>query len=138
MESGGGVVAVVVDRAVAVGEAIAATAFIRDAMAQTLNWQWTDVQLFSDDPAKALGAEPPESLLINRLKPVIADARTSFDLVSGYFVPADFGTSLLTGLAARRSSKAGSKGRPSSRKARRSSPSSSSPSTSTSPGVPSG
>lgn len=82
-------------------EAIAATAFIRDAMAQTLNWQWTDVQLFSDDPAKALGAEPPESLLINRLKPVIADARSSFDLVSGYFVPAKSGTALLTGLARR-------------------------------------
>lgn len=82
-------------------QAIAQTAFIQGAMTQTLNWQWTGVQLFSDDPAKALGAEPPESLLINRLKPVIADARTSFDLVSGYFVPADFGTSLLTGLAAR-------------------------------------
>lgn len=82
-------------------QAIAGTAFIQGAMSQTLNWQWTDVQLFSDDPAKALGAEPPESLLINRLKPVIADADDSFDLVSGYFVPATFGTGLLTGLAAR-------------------------------------
>lgn len=82
-------------------EAIAATAFIRDAMAQTLNWQWTEVRLFSDDPAKALGAEPPESLLINRLKPVIAGAEGSFDLVSGYFVPAGSGTELLTGLARR-------------------------------------
>ena len=82
-------------------EAIAATAFIRDAMAQRLNWQWTDVRLFSDDPAKALGAEPPESLLINRLKPIIAGAQTSFDLVSGYFVPAKSGTDLLTGLSRR-------------------------------------
>lgn len=82
--------------------AIAATAFIRDAMTQTLNWQWTEVRLFSDDPAKALGAEPPESLLINRLKPVIAGAQGSFDLVSGYFVPAGSGTDLLTGLARRK------------------------------------
>ncbi|MGB3844246.1 phospholipase D family protein [Sphingopyxis sp. YF1] len=82
-------------------QAIAQTAFIQDAMTQTLNWQWTGVQLFSDDPAKALGAEPPESLLVNRLKPAIAEAQDSFDLVSGYFVPADLGTGLLTGLARR-------------------------------------
>ena len=81
--------------------AIAQSAFIQNAMSQQLNWQWTDVQLFSDDPAKALGAEAPETLLVNRLKPTIAEAQRSFDLVSGYFVPADFGTDLLTGLARR-------------------------------------
>ncbi|MDZ3832091.1 MAG: phospholipase D family protein [Sphingopyxis sp.] len=81
--------------------AAAETAFIRDAIDGQLAWQWTEVRLFSDDPAKALGAEPPESLLVNRLKSTIADARSSFHLVSGYFVPAGFGTQLLSGLARR-------------------------------------
>lgn len=81
--------------------AIADSGFIRSAIERQLNWQWTDVRLYSDDPAKALGAEPPESLLVHRLKSTIAEAQDSFHLISGYFVPAGFGTQLLSGLARR-------------------------------------
>lgn len=62
---------------------------------------WADVEFLSDDPAKGLGKVKEDRLLAARLAPLIESSQSRFDLVSGYFVPTDFGVDLLSGLAER-------------------------------------
>jgi putative cardiolipin synthase len=64
-------------------------------------WTWAAVQLFSDDPAKALGQAEASSLLITGIVPIIQAAKTRLDLVSGYFVPTRDGSELLQELPRR-------------------------------------
>ena len=62
---------------------------------------WADIELLADDPRKAAGPIPEEDLLAAQLAPIIAGAQTRFDLLSGYFVPAERGTEMLVDLANR-------------------------------------
>ncbi|WP_375687077.1 phospholipase D family protein [Pseudooceanicola sp. LIPI14-2-Ac024] len=64
-------------------------------------FEWTNVELITDDPVKTLREAEGDELMINKLARILADADTSVDLVSAYFIPADKGTELLSSLAER-------------------------------------
>ena len=60
---------------------------------------WAPVKLVSDNPDKALDKAARTDLLAYQIAPLIQSADQRFDLVSGYFVPGEQGTKLLTDLA---------------------------------------
>ncbi|AKM09092.1 phospholipase D family protein [Croceicoccus naphthovorans] len=62
---------------------------------------WAPVRLVYDSPTKGLGKAKRESLLAVQIAPLFKSAQRKLDLVSGYFVPGDQGTKLLTDLARR-------------------------------------
>lgn len=64
-----------------------------------LKFEWQEVTLFVDDPAKGLNAAVDEDLMVQRLIDMAQEAETSLDLVSAYFIPGTRGTELLTELA---------------------------------------
>lgn len=66
---------------------------------QTLRFEWSEVTLYVDDPAKGLGAVPEEDLVLTGLIDIAQDAKTSLDIVSAYFIPQEGGADLLTGLS---------------------------------------
>ena len=68
-------------------------------MEQTLRFEWNEVTLYVDDPAKGLGAVPEEDLVLTGLIDIAQDAKTSLDIVSAYFIPQEGGADLLTGLS---------------------------------------
>jgi putative cardiolipin synthase len=70
-----------------------------DLAAGTLQLEWTDVMLFSDDPAKGLGKETRDGLMLTQLFSAMPKAEKSLDLVSAYFIPEPQGTKFLVGLA---------------------------------------
>ncbi|WP_207539551.1 phospholipase D family protein [Sabulicella rubraurantiaca] len=72
---------------------------IEEAREGTLPWTWAAVRMVSDDPAKALGLVPRESLLWPTLSRAIGQPRRNLRLVSGYFVPTDAGVEIFSGLA---------------------------------------
>lgn len=59
---------------------------------RTLDFEWTEVRLVSDDPAKALGHADRDDLMMTRLLRIVGKADRRLDLVSPYFVPGDQGT----------------------------------------------
>jgi putative cardiolipin synthase len=66
----------------------------------TLPLEWADAQVVRDDPAKTLDTTGrTDVLLLSELLPAIGQPKTSFDLVSPYFVPGDGGTEALEKLA---------------------------------------
>lgn len=67
--------------------AVKSLPFAGHLTAGTLPLEWAEVELISDDPAKALGKAGPGRLLITRLDETLGNPRRSLDLVSGYFVP---------------------------------------------------
>jgi putative cardiolipin synthase len=68
-------------------DAIGASRFVADILARRLPFDWTQVHLVSDDPAKALGEAADSELLWSRLKRIVAKPRSEFILASPYFVP---------------------------------------------------
>lgn len=62
------------------------------------DFQWASVRLFSDDPAKALGALPEAALMATRLLEALGPFRKSLLLVSAYFVPLPRGVATLSSL----------------------------------------
>ena len=60
---------------------------------------WAPTRLISDNPDKALDKAKRTDLMAYQIAPVIAGAKTRFDLVSGYFVPGKEGTALIANLA---------------------------------------
>lgn len=52
-----------------------------------LSLEWTTMRLIADDPAKAVGLAPPESLLFTRLRAKLGTPEKRLELVSSYFVP---------------------------------------------------
>ncbi len=64
-----------------------------------LELRWVPVTMISDDPAKALGAEPVESGFGRRLLALFGEPRVELVLVSPYFVPMTSGTEALAALA---------------------------------------
>lgn len=72
-------------------ELIQSSGLIGALRAGTLDLEWTDVILVSDDPVKGLGAVPREDLLVSRLGQAVGVIETRFDGISPYFVPASAG-----------------------------------------------
>lgn len=60
---------------------------------------WAQADYVSDNPDKAFNKEAQTDLLAAKLAPLIRGSKKRFDLVSGYFVPGEPGTNLLTGIA---------------------------------------
>jgi putative cardiolipin synthase len=80
-------------------QAVASSPFVGDMLAQRLKFDWTPVQLVSDDPAKALGEADDGELMWTRLKRVVAKPRSQFIVSSAYFVPGAKGTADLAAMA---------------------------------------
>jgi putative cardiolipin synthase len=70
-----------------------------DLTSQEGFFDWTEVQLLTDDPAKTQKEVAREDLLVRKLGQILATAEEKVDLISAYFIPADEGTALLTSLA---------------------------------------
>ncbi|WP_176081197.1 phospholipase D family protein [Paraburkholderia tropica] len=74
---------------------------VRHLLDSTLEFEWAPARLVSDDPAKALGKAPQDSLILSQLKDILGEPQRELDLVSPYFVPAEAGTRYFTELARR-------------------------------------
>ena len=79
--------------------AIQSSKLITDLVASSLQVEWVEVALVSDDPPKGLGKVAPEKLMLSKLTAIIGDAEHSIDLLSAYFIPGDAGTDILTAAA---------------------------------------
>ncbi|SDK97711.1 phospholipase D family protein [Aliiruegeria lutimaris] len=64
-----------------------------------LTFEWSEVTLLVDDPAKGLGQVESEELMVERLVEFAKTSKTSLDLVSAYFIPGSRGAEILQGLA---------------------------------------
>ena len=82
-------------------DAVNSSRFVQQWNDRSLVPSWADVRMISDDPAKGLGAAAADTLVFERLKAIIGDSVTQFDLVSPYFVPTSAGVDALTALARR-------------------------------------
>lgn len=82
-------------------EAVRSLPLVRRLLERDLEMSWVPVRMVSDDPAKGLGRSDEGGLLLSELREAISEPRSSFDLVSAYFVPARQGTAMLTDMAAR-------------------------------------
>ena len=80
--------------------AIRESPFVRNLLAHTLEFEWTQVHMVSDDPAKGLGEVPNEELLWTRLKRVMKKPERELKLVSAYFVPGAEGVDFFAAMAA--------------------------------------
>ena len=65
----------------------------------TQQFDWSQVSLLSDDPAKGLGRAHPDSHLWPRLRQALGPAQRDLELISAYFVPGEAGAEYLAGLA---------------------------------------
>ena len=76
------------------------TQLVQDLIAGRLPMDWAKAEVVRDDPAKTLDSTArTDVLLLAELLPAIGQPKTSFDLVSPYFVPGDGGTAALEKLA---------------------------------------
>jgi putative cardiolipin synthase len=83
-------------------DAVRATPLVRELIEGRLAFDWTHAEVVRDDPAKTLdAADRTDILLITELVETTTPPRSSFDLVSPYFVPGDEGTAALAKLARR-------------------------------------
>jgi putative cardiolipin synthase len=80
-------------------DAIRRSTFIEKLLSNEFVFQWSDVNMVSDDPAKGVGQSEESGLLINRLKKVLGNPKNSLTLVSPYFVPTGAGLDAFTQLA---------------------------------------
>ncbi|WP_375542484.1 phospholipase D family protein [Paraburkholderia sp. CNPSo 3272] len=81
-------------------ESLRKTTDVRRLLDGTLPLEWAKTLLVSDDPAKALGTAPKETLILSQLHEIVGDPHRELDLVSPYFVPGEVGTQYFTQLAA--------------------------------------
>lgn len=72
-------------------ESLRSTTFVAEIGTQSLAFEWSDVRLVADDPAKVF-ADDRELLLLPHLFEITGAPRREFDVVSPYFVPKDLGT----------------------------------------------
>ncbi|HJS47930.1 MAG TPA: phospholipase D family protein [Gemmatimonadales bacterium] len=79
--------------------AVAAQALVANLLRGTQAFDWSDIRMLSDDPAKGLGQADPESHLWPRLRQALGQATRELELVSAYFVPGESGSAYLAGLA---------------------------------------
>ncbi|BCG05326.1 phospholipase D family protein (plasmid) [Paraburkholderia sp. PGU19] len=81
-------------------EALRKTTDVRRLVDGSLPLEWAETRLVSDDPAKALGAAAPGSLVLSQLGTTLGGPAHELDLVSPYFVPGEDGTRFFAQLAA--------------------------------------
>ena len=79
--------------------AVGAASFIDEVVAGTLPFEWAQVRMVSDDPAKGIGRGEPDGLLMHALREAVGEPRDEVRLVSGYFVPTQAGVEALGGFA---------------------------------------
>ncbi|MFT3986175.1 phospholipase D family protein [Aestuariivirga sp.] len=75
------------------------SAIIDDLVAGSLDLEWTDARLSSDDPLKGLGLARRKQLMLAEMMHVLRSPRQSLDLVSAYFIPGKQGSRALMSLA---------------------------------------
>lgn len=80
---------------------LAASDLVTDLAHGSLDLEWTNVTLVSDDPVKGLGAVPREDLLASRLTQAVGEVETRFDGISPYFVPGAAGVDAFATLECR-------------------------------------
>lgn len=82
-------------------EVVRNTAFVAELLAGAPEFEWAPTRLLADDPAKGVGLAPPETHFPRVLTEALGPVEGELDLVSPYFVPAEWGVRTLSGLAAR-------------------------------------
>lgn len=82
-------------------EAIRRTHFVRKLSDGSLNFEWAEAHMVSDDPGKGLGQAGKEGLLTSQLEEIIGVPRENVDLVSSYFVPTLAGVDAFVEMAER-------------------------------------
>lgn len=80
-------------------EAVRSQGLVARLLAGSQAFDWSDVLLLSDDPAKGLGNAPPESHLWPRLHEAMGRPQLELELISAYFVPGESGSDYLAELA---------------------------------------
>ena len=81
--------------------AVADTALLEAIREDTLGFVWADTRMVVDDPAKGLGRQEGDALLVGQLDEVLESPSKSVVLVSPYFVPGKKGTEAFASLAER-------------------------------------
>ena len=82
-------------------DAVRSTQLVQSLLEGRLPMEWAEARVVRDDPAKTLDTTGrTDVLLLSTLLPDIGTPKSSFDLVSPYFVPGDAGTAALADLAA--------------------------------------
>ncbi len=79
--------------------ALSQLTFVRDMLARQLEFEWTEMRMVSDDPAKGLGLAPKKNLIAERLKAALGPPQKEFRLISAYFVPTETGVHSLRSMA---------------------------------------
>lgn len=82
-------------------EAVTRSDFIRQLMAGSLQLDWANTSMVSDDPAKGLGRAGEEGMLTHQLGSILGEPQKQVALVSPYFVPTAAGVEAFTALAER-------------------------------------
>lgn len=82
-------------------DAVRRSAFVSALQSGTTNFDWSPVQMVSDDPKKGLGLAAREELLSVRLKEALGEPQHSLALVSPYFVPTAKGVEAFQAMAER-------------------------------------
>ncbi|WP_238474167.1 phospholipase D family protein [Altericroceibacterium spongiae] len=80
--------------------AVRSLPFNKQVVSGTLPFEWAQVRMISDDPAKALGRARQDRLLAPTLGRIIGRPRRNLRLISGYFVPTQAGVDTLAATAA--------------------------------------
>jgi putative cardiolipin synthase len=79
--------------------ALAASDTVARLHERSVDFEWTDVQLLSDDPRKGSGELKEDELLFFRMKKIMGRPAQRLDLVSAYLVPGERGTAALAAIA---------------------------------------
>ena len=85
--------------AVAYVEALQRSRFVQLLLAGSLEYEWAEARMLSDDPAKALGRARPHQLLAQRLSDALGNPNRELQLITAYLVPTRAGTDALVDLA---------------------------------------
>lgn len=68
-------------------ESLRESELIRQLEQRSIDFEWLQVRMVSDDPRKGLGKAEKESLLIHQFQEIIGDPEVDVELISPYFVP---------------------------------------------------
>lgn len=80
-------------------QAIEASPIVSNLDNDASAFEWVEVSLVSDDPAKAKGRMDPSGYLTYRLVQILPPPQTQVDLISAYFIPGDALTARLSSWA---------------------------------------
>ena len=80
-------------------QAVAGQELVARLLEGTQAFDWSEITMLSDDPAKGLGRAAPGSHLWPQLRAAMGRAQRELGLVSAYFVPGESGTDYLADLA---------------------------------------